>query len=160
MDIEIVPLLMTVGGAVLLYGAIKNRNPIDVVKSALSGKSIADAKPLNGGVPGGGDGGDNIADEVSTGSPSVNVDSLGVANGVQGVLKYLGVDGNYVVIPYRGHPIGSHAGDPDVPGYLGGVAGKNSSYPKNDPRYNVPAGTAIPPVYEFNAGAPGLGGTP
>lgn len=47
MDIEIVPLMMVVGGSVLLYGAIKNKNPIEVVKLALTGKPISGAKPLN-----------------------------------------------------------------------------------------------------------------
>lgn len=59
MDIEIVPLMMVVGGSVLLYGAIKNKNPIDVVKNALTGKSLASARPLNSaaaGNPGAGPG--------------------------------------------------------------------------------------------------------
>ncbi|AEA29082.1 hypothetical protein Psed_7025 (plasmid) [Pseudonocardia dioxanivorans CB1190] len=40
--------VMAIAGATLLYGAIKNRNPIDVIKLTLQGKDIKGAKPLSG----------------------------------------------------------------------------------------------------------------
>lgn len=136
MDIELVPLMMVVGGSVLLYGAIKNRNPIDVVKMALTGKPLTAARQLNtvgsGDATDGGPGGD-----IPVGTPKANVDSLGVAPVVNDILAKLGIDGNTVVIPYTGHPIGSKATDPDKPGFMGGIAGRNSSYPPGDSRYVV-----------------------
>lgn len=39
-------LALLVAGFLLLYGAIKNLNPLDVVKNALSGKPIGDARAL------------------------------------------------------------------------------------------------------------------
>ena len=41
-----VTLALLVAGFLLLYGAVKNRNPLDVVKNALAGKPIGEARAL------------------------------------------------------------------------------------------------------------------
>jgi len=46
MELETIPVVILVGAIVLLYGAIRNKNPIDVIKLALSGKSLDGAKPM------------------------------------------------------------------------------------------------------------------
>lgn len=51
MEIELLPVVMTVAGIVLLYGAVTNRNPLDVVKLALQGKDVSAAAPIS--APGG-----------------------------------------------------------------------------------------------------------
>lgn len=43
---SLVTLVMVVGGFLLLYGAVKNLNPLDVIRNALTGKDIHTAKPL------------------------------------------------------------------------------------------------------------------
>lgn len=44
---NLISLVMIVAGFVLLYGAIKNLHPLDVIQRALSGKPISEAKPLS-----------------------------------------------------------------------------------------------------------------
>ena len=127
-EISTVTVVVGIGGAVILYGAVTNRNPIDVIKLTLQGKDISAARPLSnafGGQPKG----------ASAETPD-SVDSLNLSDPVTGFLDSLGINGNIVVIPYAGHPIGSDARSLDVPGFMGGIAGKNSSYPTSDPRYN------------------------
>ena len=46
MDIETLPVVMAVAGLVLLYGAIFNKNPVEVVRLALTGKDPSTAKPI------------------------------------------------------------------------------------------------------------------
>lgn len=46
MDIEILPVVMLVAGMVLLYGAVRNKNPLQVVQLALQGKDISTAAPI------------------------------------------------------------------------------------------------------------------
>ena len=41
-------LVMLFAGFVLLYGAIKNKNPLEVIKNALSGKPPSSASPIGG----------------------------------------------------------------------------------------------------------------
>lgn len=38
--------VVTVAGAVTLYAAIRNKNPIDVIKLSLTGKSLDTARPV------------------------------------------------------------------------------------------------------------------
>lgn len=47
MQLNIVAVVMIVGGFILLYGAIKNLNPLNVVQNALSNKPLSSAKPIN-----------------------------------------------------------------------------------------------------------------
>ncbi len=54
-NLQTLPLVVGVAGAVLLYGAVTNRNPLDVIKLALTGKPLNTAKPLfNAGASTGG----------------------------------------------------------------------------------------------------------
>lgn len=48
MELELVTVVLAVSGATLLYGAITDRNPIDVVKNALTGKPISEAREISG----------------------------------------------------------------------------------------------------------------
>lgn len=43
---SITTLIMLVGGFLLLYGAVKNKNPLEVIRNALTGKDIQSSKPL------------------------------------------------------------------------------------------------------------------
>jgi hypothetical protein len=128
MELDTLTVFMAVAGATILYGAITNRNPIDVIKLTLQGKDIKQARTIANPLSGG-------SNSASTELPG-SVDSLDVSGPVDDFLDGLGINGNLVVIPYTGHPIGSDARSLDVPGFMGGIAGKNSSYPKDDPRYN------------------------
>lgn len=47
MDLETLPVVMFITGMILLYGAITNRNPVDVVQLALQGKDISAAAPIS-----------------------------------------------------------------------------------------------------------------
>lgn len=49
MELETITVIMAIAGAVLLYGAIKNKNPIDVIKLTISGKDPKDAAALSSG---------------------------------------------------------------------------------------------------------------
>lgn len=48
MDFEALPVVVLVAGMVLLYGAIKNKNPIGVIQAALTGKDLSTVAPLMG----------------------------------------------------------------------------------------------------------------
>lgn len=48
MELETLTVVMAVIGMTLLYGAVTNRNPLDVVTLALQGKPIAGAAPISG----------------------------------------------------------------------------------------------------------------
>lgn len=60
MEIETITVVMAIAGAVLLYGAIKNKNPIDVIKLTLQGKDPNTAPGLGGGDSSGGSGATEI----------------------------------------------------------------------------------------------------
>lgn len=47
MELETLTVFMAVAGTVMLYGAITNRNPIDVIKLTLQGGDISQARPLS-----------------------------------------------------------------------------------------------------------------
>lgn len=47
MKLNIVALVMLVGGFLCIYGGIKNLNPLGVVQNALTGKPIKDAAKLS-----------------------------------------------------------------------------------------------------------------
>lgn len=49
MDVELLPILMVVSGTVLLYGAVKNKNPLGVIKAALTGGKLDDVPGLTSG---------------------------------------------------------------------------------------------------------------
>lgn len=49
MELETITVVMAVAGMVLLYGAVKNKNPLEVIKLALQGKDINSAPPLSTG---------------------------------------------------------------------------------------------------------------
>jgi hypothetical protein len=129
MELETLTVLMAIAGAVVLYGAITNRNPLDVIKLTLQGKDISAARTISTGLAAKPD------NEATQGGPQ-SVDSLDASGFIDDLLSNIGIDGSTVIIPYAGHPIGSNARSLDVPGFMGGVAGKNSSYPTSDPRYN------------------------
>ncbi len=57
--------IIGIAGGVLLYGAITNRNPIDVIKLTLSGGDITKARPLS--TPGAG-----LFTQTVTGTPSAD----------------------------------------------------------------------------------------
>lgn len=46
MNFRTMPVLITIAGFVILYGAVANRNPLDVIKLTLSGGDISDAAPI------------------------------------------------------------------------------------------------------------------
>lgn len=52
MELETLTVLMVVAGATILYGAITNRNPLDVIKLTLQGKDISEARQLSSGLAG------------------------------------------------------------------------------------------------------------
>lgn len=54
MELETITVVMAVAGMVLLYGAVKNKNPLEVIKLALQGKDVNSAAPLSTGGGGGG----------------------------------------------------------------------------------------------------------
>lgn len=56
MEIETITVVMAIAGVVLLYGAVKNKNPLEVIKLALQGKDVSGAAPLSTGGGGGGGG--------------------------------------------------------------------------------------------------------
>lgn len=45
-NINVTTLMMIVGGFVLLYGAVKNKNPLSIAKNALQGKPPSEASGL------------------------------------------------------------------------------------------------------------------
>lgn len=51
-EISTVTVIVGIAGAILLYGAITNRNPIDVIKLTLQGQDIATARTVSTGVQG------------------------------------------------------------------------------------------------------------
>ncbi len=55
MNISPIPIAIMAAGGLMLYGGIRNRNPLDVVKLALSNGDLSKAKPLY--TPSGGGGG-------------------------------------------------------------------------------------------------------
>lgn len=46
--IKLLPIVLGITGFIVLYGAIQNRNPIDVVRLAVQGEPISGAAPLDG----------------------------------------------------------------------------------------------------------------
>ena len=54
MELETITVIMAIAGAVLLYGAVKNKNPIEVIKLTIQGKNPADAAALSTASAGGG----------------------------------------------------------------------------------------------------------
>ena len=46
-------LILTFAGFVLLYGAIKNKSPLEVIKNAITGKPPSSASPIGTGGTGG-----------------------------------------------------------------------------------------------------------
>lgn len=43
---ELLPVISLLGGVVLMYGAVKNKNPIGVIQAALTGKDLNSVPPL------------------------------------------------------------------------------------------------------------------
>ena len=52
MDLDVMTVALALAGTVMLYGAIKNKNPIGLVKAVLSGQSPETAPPLVTSGPG------------------------------------------------------------------------------------------------------------
>lgn len=52
MELETLTVVMAVAGMVLLYGAVTNKNPLDVIQRALRGEDINQSAPLSTGNPG------------------------------------------------------------------------------------------------------------
>lgn len=48
MEFDTLPVVILVGGMVLLYGAITNRNPVGVIKAALTGGDLSKVDPIMG----------------------------------------------------------------------------------------------------------------
>ena len=46
MELETLPIVLLISGMVLIYAAVKNKNPLALVQAALSGKDIAKVPPL------------------------------------------------------------------------------------------------------------------
>lgn len=46
--LQLLPIVLGIAGFIVLYGAIENKNPLDVVKLAVQGKDLAGAAPLSG----------------------------------------------------------------------------------------------------------------
>lgn len=63
MELDTITVVMAIAGAVMLYGAIKNKNPLEVIKLTLQGKNPGDAAGLSNGASGG-------TTEVITGTAS------------------------------------------------------------------------------------------
>ena len=51
MRFNIVSVVLVAGGGIVLYGAIKDRNPISIVQVVLQGKTPYDAKKISTGQP-------------------------------------------------------------------------------------------------------------
>lgn len=145
-ELSTVTVVVGIAGGIVLYGAVTNRNPLDVIKLTLQGQDISKARPLADAF------GSGAPDNVSAETPD-SVDSLGLSNPISGFLSSLGINGSIVIVPYAGHPMGSDARNSDIAGFMGGIAGKNSSYPKTDPRYNSGVQTS------FSDGKKSGGGT-
>lgn len=45
-DLDVLTVTLALAGLVCLYGAISNRNPLDVIKLTLQGKDLSEASPL------------------------------------------------------------------------------------------------------------------
>lgn len=43
---DVLPIILGLGGFVILYGAVRNKRPDDIVRLALQGKDINGARPL------------------------------------------------------------------------------------------------------------------
>ena len=67
MELETLTVLMVVAGATILYGAVTNRNPLDVIKLTLQGKDLSEARQLSSGLSG-----SNPFVEVVQGTPSAS----------------------------------------------------------------------------------------
>lgn len=50
MELETLTVVMAVAAMVMLYGAVTNRNPLEVIKAAVSGEDITAAAPLSTGA--------------------------------------------------------------------------------------------------------------
>jgi predicted Fe-Mo cluster-binding NifX family protein len=50
MNSNLLAILLLSSGGILIYSAVKNRDPRDVIKQALGAKSTASAKPANNAV--------------------------------------------------------------------------------------------------------------
>lgn len=46
MELEVLPVVLALAGFILLYGAVQNKNPLEVVKLALQGKDPSTASPI------------------------------------------------------------------------------------------------------------------
>jgi len=62
-DIDVLTVTLALAGVIILYGAIKNKNPLEVLKLTLQGKDINLAKPLATA---------NSMTQVVTGQPNVD----------------------------------------------------------------------------------------
>lgn len=47
MELDATPIVVGIAGFVILWGAVRNKNPIDVIRLVLSGKSPYTARPLD-----------------------------------------------------------------------------------------------------------------
>lgn len=47
MELDAVPVVIGIAGFVILWGAVRNRNPIDVIQLVLKGESPLGARPLD-----------------------------------------------------------------------------------------------------------------
>lgn len=68
-----VNVLMGIAGAVILYGAVTNRNPIDVIKLTLQGQPLDKARPIS--HPGTGFGPGTIPGNQLPGTPGADGDA-------------------------------------------------------------------------------------
>jgi hypothetical protein len=74
MEFETLPIVVLVAGTVLLYGAIKNKNPIGVIKAALTGKDLSSVPSLmDSGSPAAGPGA--VAGKDIPGTPGADGDA-------------------------------------------------------------------------------------
>lgn len=63
-NLETLPVIMAISGGVLLYSAVTNRHPADVVKLGLQNKDLSMARPISNTTPGG------LFTDVVPGTPS------------------------------------------------------------------------------------------
>jgi hypothetical protein len=78
MELETLTVLMAIAGATILYGAITNRNPIDVIKLTLQGEDISKARQLSSGLAG-----SNPFIEVVQGTPNAAPGNMHTTSGAR-----------------------------------------------------------------------------
>lgn len=65
MELDVLPVVLAIAGFILLYGAVQNKNPLEVIRLALQGKDPSSASAIFTATPG-------MFTNVVPGKPSAN----------------------------------------------------------------------------------------